>query len=366
MPFLDLHKQYSSIQSEIFEAVSGVLEEAVFVGGPRVSSFETEFSEFIGVQHCVGVGNGTDALEIAIEALALPPGSKIIVPANSYIASSEAVSRSGHLPVFADVRADTFLIDLEGISEEFLSEARALIAVHLFGQMIDPKQLRWAKEKYQLTVIEDCAQAHGSRFGNEPAGSVGDVSCFSFYPGKTLGAYGDAGMIATDNAAIAKKCRMIANHGRLEKYDHVFEGRNSRLDALQAAVLSVKLRHLPSWRDRREQIAQTYSEYLSHLPGISVPDLANGSVHAWHLYVVQTEKRDGLQEHLRNAGVATGIHYPSSLPMLEAYRNDCAADGTPVANRLAQEILSLPIGEHMNTSDARYVCEVIGEFFEQE
>lgn len=364
VPFLDLRTQYKGIQSEIDKAISNVLEEGVFVGGSRVTAFEEEFGDFIGVTNCVGVANGTDALEIAIEALALPAGSEILVPANSYISSSEAVSRTGHLPVFVDVDPTTYLIDFDSISNRTFKRARAMVVVHLFGQMVDPVEIKRVSDKYGMKVIEDCAQAHGARFHNQAAGSVGDVACFSFYPGKTLGAYGDAGMIATGDAAIARKCRMISNHGREEKYNHVFEGRNSRLDPLQAAILSVKLPHLLRWRDTRQVIANTYDELLEPIPGVLVPVRDETSVHAWHLYVVRCQERDSLQKHLTKAGIETGIHYPISLPMLPAYQYLQSKQLTNNANNLAAEILSLPIGDHMTVRDAQYVCESIKAFFE--
>jgi dTDP-4-amino-4,6-dideoxygalactose transaminase len=239
-----------------------------------------------------------------------------------------------------------------------------MVVVHLFGQMVNPADIKEVSVKYGLKIIEDCAQAHGARFDNQPAGTVGDVACFSFYPGKTLGAFGDAGMVATRDAEIARKCRMISNHGREEKYNHVFEGRNSRLDSLQAAILSVKLRHLLRWRDIRQDIANTYDDLLEPIAEVVVPVRVETSLHAWHLYVVRTQNRDSLQNHLTKAGIETGIHYPISLPMLPAYKHLQQEQLTSNANTLAAQILSLPIGDHMTIRDAKYVCESIKEFFE--
>lgn len=360
--FLDLGKQYKTIKSEINEAIFDIVANASFVGGNAVKQFEQEFASFHEGKHAIGVGNGTDALEIAIEALGLPKGSEVIVPANSFIASSEAVTRSGHKVVFCDCNIENYTIAIDDLERKITKETRAIIVVHLYGHPCDMDAVIDLATKYTLRVIEDCAQAHASQYKGRKVGFIGDIGTFSFYPGKNLGAYGDGGAIVTNDDELAQKCRMIANHGRIGKYDHVFEGRNSRLDALQAAVLSVKLKRLSEWTESRRRVASIYYEVLDGLEGIVLPQSEDWAFHVYHLFVIRTSRRDELKEFLSDHKIETGVHYPISLPLLDAYEH-LKNDDDFVANRLGKNLLSLPMGDHLSDTDAYVVAEKVKQFF---
>ena len=361
--FLDLYGQYLSIKDEIDVAIARVIAHSAFIGGSEVSGFEKEFADYQHAQYCVGVGNGTDALEIALESLDLPKNSEIIVPANSFIASAEAVTRAGYRVVFADVDPDNYTLDVAEVERLISSKSSAIMAVHLYGCPCDMEALLSLAKRYHLKVIEDCAQAHGAEYKGRRVGTCGDVSAFSFYPGKNLGAYGDAGAILTNSETLAERCRMIANHGRLEKYNHKFEGRNSRLDGLQAAILSVKLKHLDGWIDRRRSIADLYIDGLGGLKGLVLPKVEPGIRHAFHLFVVRSKERDALAKHLSDCRIQTGVHYPISLPKLEAYAYVGQSNADFVANHFDSEILSLPMGEHLSDADIFTVIDAVSNFF---
>lgn len=363
VPFLDLGGQYRKIRKSLRRAIIPMVEAGQFIGGPAVSRFEEEFAAYTDTKHCVGVANGTDALEIALEALNLPKGSEILVPANSFIASAEAVTRSGHVVKFVDVDPSSYLIDLEKAAESVTPKTKAIIAVHLYGNPVNYEDLKAFSANYNLKVIEDCAQAHGATSNSHNAGSMGDISAFSFYPGKNLGAYGDAGAITTNSADLANSARMIANHGRIAKYDHEFEGRNSRLDSLQAAVLSVKLKSLESWTNQRISNALSYMRQLEDVGDLVLPTIQSSSRHVFHLFVVQTQRRDELRNYLAQKGIETGIHYPISLPQLPAYSYLSGKNLTPVANRLSRRILSLPVGEHLSERQVSLVMDSVRDFF---
>lgn len=360
--FLDLKAQYDSIRPEIDAAIAGVLESATFIGGAEVQAFEREFAAYQQAAHCIGVANATDGLEIAIEALGLPLGSEILVPANSFIASSEAVTRAGHRVRFFDAEPDTYLASAAGIERALTPATRAVIVVHLYGQPAPMDEILALAAHRGLRVVEDAAQAHGAEDRGRRVGALGDVGVFSFYPGKNLGAYGDAGAITTNDADIAKRARMIANHGRISKYDHEFEGRNSRLDTLQAAILRVKLRHLDAWLDRRNSVASQYLTSLYGHDALTLPSRRPEVRHAYHLFVVRTPARDALAAHLKDAGIETGIHYPVALPDLAAYNHLRESARPFVASGMATQLLSLPIGEHMEPKDAELVASVLSAY----
>lgn len=355
--FLDLHAQYLGIKDEMDAAIAHVIANSAYIGGERVKKFEADFAAYIGAKHCIGVGNGTDALEIILSSLGLPKGSKVIVPANSFIATSEAVTNAGFEVVFADVKED-YTIKLE-----MVEGVKAVICVHLYGLPCDMDEITAFCAKHSLALIEDCAQAHGAQYKGQKVGAFGNAASFSFYPGKNLGAYGDGGAITTNDDALAKKIRMCANHGRTGKYDHEFEGRNSRLDGLQAAVLGVKLPHLDSWLERRSNIASVYLRELFSMP-LVLPRVYDERRHVWHLFVVRTDRRDELKEFLGLHGVESGIHYPIALPKLAAYSYVTQDTSGFFACRSDSKLLSLPIGEHLTESDAMSVCEKIKQFFE--
>lgn len=361
--FLDLHAQYQSIQGDIDAAIARVIRNTSFIGGEDITAFENEFAAFQQVSHCVAMGNGTDAIEIALEALALPPGSEVIVPANSFIASSESVTRSGLKVVFADVDPVTYTLDPEDVRRRLTSRTKAMIVVHLYGHPAKMDALMALAREYGLRLFEDCAQAHGAEFQGRRVGSIGDIGSFSFYPGKNLGAYGDGGAIVTNDAELALKCRMIANHGRVDKYDHVFEGRNSRLDGLQAAILRAKLPHLEGWVKQRNAVARAYATQLTGIDGLALPGMAEGGRHAFHLFVVRTAHRSALAEHLNTQGIQTGIHYPIALPKLKAYAYLNQGNEPMFANQADSTLLSLPIGEHLTAADATEVSASIRAFF---
>ncbi len=361
--FLDLKSQYYSIKSEIDKAIQSVIESSAFIGGKHVAQFEDSFSNYVGAGYCIGVGNGTDALEIAIEALDMPIGSEILVPANSFIASSEAVTRSGHRVVFADVDTESYVISIEDLKKRITPKTKAIMAVHLYGHSCNMDELAKIAKEYNLYIIEDCAQAHGAEYKGKKVGGIGDIATFSFYPGKNLGAYGDGGAITTNSSELAIQCRKIANHGRVAKYDHDFEGRNSRLDGLQAAVLSEKLKHLNDWIEKRIQVADKYLQELYGVGDITLPIRQSWSKQAYHLFVIRTNKRDELQSYLSENNIQTGVHYPISLPKLKAYDYIGQADEQMFANSSDASLLSLPIGEHLTDDDIVRVINSIKLFY---
>lgn len=363
--FLDLHAQYKSIQSDIDEAIGSVIKNSAYIGGEVVERFENDFASFQQAACCVSVGNGTDAIEIVLEAFGFAPGSEVIVPANTFIATSEAVTRSGYKVVFADVDPATYTLDVSDVRRRITSRTAAIIAVHLYGHPCDMDALAQLSQELGLKVIEDCAQAHGAEYKGRRVGAIGDAGTFSFYPGKNLGAYGDGGAITTNDTALAQQCRMIANHGRIDKYDHRFEGRNSRLDGLQAAILSAKLRHLDAWIDHRNDVAEFYLSELENVEGLILPRIAHGCRHAFHLFVVRTETRDALAAFLNDRGIQTGVHYPISLPKLEAYRYLGGPEPGMFANQVDGQLLSIPVGEHLDRTQISEVTNAIKAFSTQ-
>ena len=363
IPFVDLNKQYNSIKQDIDGAIESVIKDSAFIQGKYVEKFESEFASYCNANHCVGVGNGTDAIEIAIEALNMPSGSEIIVPANSFIASSEAVTRQGHRVVFADADKDSYVLSIEDVKKRITSSTKAIMAVHLYGHPCDMDALFALAEEHSLYIIEDCAQAHGAEYKGRRVGGIGHVATFSFYPGKNLGAYGDGGAVTTNDDDIATKSRMIANHGRVAKYDHEFEGRNSRLDGLQAAILSVKLKHLNGWTEKRINVADLYMNLLKDEENIILPVRKDWAKQVYHLFVIRTEKRDELKVYLEEQGVQTGVHYPISLPKLNAYEYSGQAQEAMFANQSDTKLLSLPIGEHLNENQIISIAVKIKAFF---
>ena len=362
--FLDLSVQYKTIKDEIDFVIDEIITTSSFVGGPHLKKFEDNFAKFTNTSHCIGVGNGTDALEIAIESLNLPANSEIIVPSNSFIASSEAVTRSGHKIVFADVDSSTYNINISTIKNLITASTKAIIVVHLYGLPAPMHSILELCGKYNLKIIEDCAQAHGSYINNQHVGSFGDIAAFSFYPGKNLGAYGDGGAIITNNEHLASRCRLIANHGRFAKYDHEIEGRNSRLDTLQAAILDIKLIHLPQWIIQRNKNARIYLDILDSCQDLVLPILSTPEIqHSFHLFVVRLAERNKLMEFLAQKGIPTGIHYPTALPALPPYKSTHHYTYNYFAISSAENLLSLPVGEHLNESDIKAIALEIKSFF---
>jgi dTDP-4-amino-4,6-dideoxygalactose transaminase len=364
IPLVDIKSQYESIKEEIDNVVSEVISQSAFIGGPYVKSFESAFAVYCGVKHCIGVGNGTDAIFIALKALGIGAGDEVITVANSFIATSEAITMTGARVVFVDIDPKTYNIDTNKIAEKITSRTKAIIPVHLYGQPADMDPILALAKKNNLKIVEDCAQAHGAVYKGRTIGSIGDMACFSFYPGKNLGAYGDAGAIVTNNAEPAQKARMLANHGRIGKYDHEIEGVNSRLDGLQAAILGVKLNHLEGWSESRRKNAYLYNKYLKGTDLVTPAEIDNVKA-VYHLYVVRVKKelRQGLQEQLNSKGISTGIHYPIALPNLKAY-SYLNHDGNefPEATKASEEILSLPIYPELTKEQIQYIAEGIKGF----
>ena len=361
--FLDLVAQYNSIKNEINEAIINVINDSAFIGGKYVETFEKAFAEYHQAKYCIGVGNGTDAIEIALESLDLPKGGEVIVPANTFIATAEAVTRSGYKVVFCDCNSDDYTISIESFQSKITNRTVAVIPVHLYGHPCDMDRIMELSSKYNIKVIEDCAQAHGAEYKDIRVGTIGDIGTFSFYPGKNLGAYGDAGAIITNNHELSVKCKMIANHGRIDKYDHEFEGRNSRLDGIQAAILSVKLKHLEVWIDKRRTLANFYITNLANIEDIILPVIRPWAKHVFHLFVIRAKHRDSLKKFLNDSNIETGIHYPIALPKLKAYRYCEQSEENFKSHIYDSQLLSLPIGDHMDLSDAEYVVSKIKEFY---
>jgi dTDP-4-amino-4,6-dideoxygalactose transaminase len=358
--FLDLHAQYQTIKSEMDDAIQSVIFDSAYIGGKYVSIFEENFAKYIGVDHCVGVGNGTDALEIALETLKLPPKSEVIVPANSFFASAEAVARTGLSVVFCDVEPNTYNLDIADLRTKITSNTSAIVAVHLYGQPCDMDPIVSLAKQFNLKVIEDCAQAHGAEYKGRKVGGIGDIGCFSFYPGKNLGAYGDGGAIVTNETSYADYARMLSNHGRADKYNHQFVGRNSRLDGLQAAIITVKLKYLDSWVQRRNEVAQLYFEGLRESKILRLPTVDLNYGHAYHLFVVQTEYRELIREQLNKNGIETGIHYPIALTKFSiSWGQGVVSAKCEKAEELSHQVLSLPIGEHLSDNDVAKVIHAI-------
>ena len=365
IPFVDLKSQYASIKGEIDGAINQVLAETAFVGGPFLDKFEKEFAAFCGAKNCIGVGNGTDAIFIALKALGIGPGHEVITAANSFIATSEAITMAGASVVFADVDPVTFNLDVTKLQSKITPRTRALIPIHLYGQPADMDPILKIAKEHNLKVIEDAAQAHGALYRGRKVGTLGDLASFSFYPGKNLGAYGDGGALVTDDDEVAGRARMFANHGRAEKYNHTFEGVNSRLDGLQAAILSAKLNHLEEWTERRRTNASLYNDYLRDTDLITPVEIDDVRA-VYHLYVVRVKKdlRSALQEHLKSRGIGTGIHYPITLPNLKAYEHlGHAQSDFPEATRASQEILSLPMFPELTKEQIAYVGDSVRDFF---
>ncbi len=356
VPLIDLRAQYETIRKEIDQAIKRVILDSEFVGGKYLKKFEQEFARFCKVKYCIGVGNGTDALYIALRSLGIGRGDEVITVANSFIATSEAITMTGARVVFVDCDPETYTINVEKLSSAITKKTKAIIPVHLYGQPADMLAIKKIAVDKGLFLIEDACQAHGAEIHGKRVGGLGDLACFSFYPAKNLGAYGDGGAIVTNNKDLAIRCRKISDHGRLRKYEHEFEGVNSRLDGLQSAILSVKLRYLEKWTEKRRAIAQLYNELLNYSDVIT-PKERDGVKHVYHLYVVRLKNRDTIQARLAKKGITTGIHYPTALPNLPAYRYlGYSPRDFPVASALSKEILSLPIYPEMKREQVEYVC----------
>ncbi len=374
IPFVDLKTQYLSIKSEIDNAIQNVLSDTAFIKGKYVEEFEKNFAKKFNAKYCIGVASGTDAIFIALKILKIGQGDQVITAANTFIATSEAISGTGADVVFVDCNPETYNIDVNKIEEKITDKTKAIIPVHLYGQPADMNPIIKLAKKYHLFIVEDCAQAHfaeylylGSNDNNSKwrrVGTLGNIGAFSFYPGKNLGAYGDAGAIITNDDSLAKKIKMYANHGRISKYNHEIQGINSRMDGIQGAILNVKLKYLRKWIEKRRKVADTYNELLKDVWQVICPKVNNNAKHVYHLYVVRVKQREELQKFLQSKGIATSIHYPIALPNLIAYKYlGHKPKDFPVASKYEKQLLSLPVYPEIKKEQIEYVVENIKQFY---
>jgi dTDP-4-amino-4,6-dideoxygalactose transaminase len=381
IPFLDIKIQYKQIEHEVVPLVTEAMAKGAFVGGEHVTGFEKEFAEFCQSQFCVGVGSGTDALRFALMAAGIGSGDEVITVPNTFIATTEAISQVGATPVFVDVDDRTFTMDPQKL-KEFLDQhcafnestsklinqstnraVRAIIPVHLYGQPADMDKILEIAGRHNLVIIEDSCQAHGAKYKERTAGCMGTAGCFSFYPGKNLGAFGEAGAVVTQDEKLVDKIRMIRDHGQQKKYHHEIEGYNGRLDAIQAGVLRIKLKRLKDWNLARREKAAYYSKLLKKISGIQIPFEADFAQCVYHLYVILVDDRDGLQQFLTENGISTGLHYPVPLHLQKAYTHFGYKKGDfPVSEQAAGRLLSLPMFPELTTQQIDHVVESIQEF----
>lgn len=364
VPFVDLKAQYQSIKKSIDSAIAEVVSKTAFIGGEYVKAFEKSFAELYGAKHVISCANGTDSLYIIMKMLGIGEGDEVITAANSWISSSETISQAAARPVFTDPDNLYMSMSAEAVAKAITPSTKAIIVVHLHGQMCDMDAILDLCRQKNIYVIEDCAQSHFSEYNHKRAGTMGIAGSFSFYPGKNLGAYGDAGCIITNDDTLAEKCRMYANHGALKKHEHRIEGINSRMDGLQAAILSAKLPHILNWTKQRIANAALYEKHLSGIKEIVLPLVRPGTVHTYHLFMIRAQRRNELQGHLKDNGIETAIHYPTALPNLPAY----AYLGTnpadyPVATQLQFETLSLPMYPELSEDSVKYVADTIQAFY---
>ena len=381
VPFLDLKAQYESIKFEIDDAIKQVLDSCAFAGGPFVEAFEKKFAEFCKCKYCIGVGSGTDALWLALLALGVGPGDEVITVPNTFIATAEAISFCGATPVFVDIDESTYTMNPEKLSE-FLEQkcfpdpsthqsinkstnrpVKAIIPVHIFGQTADMNLIMEIARKHGLFVIEDACQAHGVEYKGQPAGSMGDAGCFSFYSGKNLGAYGEAGAVTTNTAELAENIAILRDHGQIKKYYHSQIGWNSRMDGIQGAVLSVKLNHLSAWNQARRKKAMMYNNILTGIDGLILPYAADGSTHVYHVYAVRTQRRDALLKYLTDENIFCGIHYPVPLHLQNAYSNmGVSNNGLKVSEKVDSELLSFRMFPELTDEQQIRVRDKINDF----
>ncbi len=366
IPLMDLKAQYRSIREEVLKAVEGVLEGGRYILGPEVKALEEEVAALCGAAHGVGVANGTDALVLTLDALGIGPGDEVITTPFTFFATAESISRVGATPVFVDIDPGTFNLDVSKIKEGITPRTKAILPVHIFGQPADMDEVTAIAREHGLWVIEDACQAIGAEYRGRKVGSLGHAACFSFFPTKNLGGYGDGGMVVTDDESLARKLRSLRVHGRTpeSKYVNTRIGYNSRLDELQAAVLRVKLRRLEKWNEARRRKARLYSELLRDVP-VEPPVEAADRTHIYHLYVIQAEERDALLAHLKRHGIASGVYYPIPLHLQEVYRSLGYGEGSlPRAETAAKRTLALPLYPEMPEEAVRRVAEVVRRFFE--
>ena len=362
IPFNDLKKQYISIKTEVDNAIRNVIEDTAFIKGHYVKEFEDKYAEAYCVKHVISCGNGTDAIFIALKALGVGPGDEVITTSSSWISTSEAVTLTGAKIVFVDINPDFYTIDTDKIEQKITENTKAIIPVHIYGHPADMSKIVQIAKKHNLKIIEDCAQAHFAQWGNKNVGTFGDFGTFSFFPGKNLGAYGDAGCITTNDDQLAYKARIFANHGGVIKHQHEIEGINSRMDGLQAAILTVKLKYIHKWTELRIRNAMYYNSLIDDEININIPIEHQNAKHVFHLYVIKTKYRDKLMKYLNKNSISTGIHYPKPLPFVKAYKYmNSKKSEFPVAVNTMSKILSLPIYPELTNGQIKYVTKKIKE-----
>lgn len=362
IPFVDLKAQYETIKADIDSAIAAVINESAYIRGHFVNSFEAEYAKACEVKHCISVANGTDAIYIVLKQLGIGDGDEVITTANSWIASSETITQTGAQVVFVDVEEDYYNLDWQQIEAKITPRTKAILAVHLLGQPAQIDKIKDICDKHGIYLVEDCAQSHFATLNGQKVGTFGIAATFSFYPGKNLGAYGDAGAIVTNDDGLAERCRIYARHGAspVSKHDHVMEGINSRMDGIQAAILGVKLPHIHDWNRARFERAMYYTELLGEHPKIVVPKIRPNATHVFHVYAVRIPERDRIQKVLNENGVQNSIHYPTPLPFLQAYRYlQHTPEQFPRAWRDHLEFLSLPIYPEMSKADQEYVADLL-------
>ena len=365
IPLVDLKAQYQSLRIDMLQAIEQVLEATAFIGGDQLTTFEADFARFCQSDYAVGTANGTDAIYLALRSLGIGPGDEVITAANSFIATPEAISMAGARPVFVDIDPTTYTLDPIKAGAAVTTHTKAIIPVHLYGHPADMTAITDLATKHSLKIVGDAAQAHGATLHGKDVSQWADATAYSFYPGKNLGAYGDAGAVVTQDESLATYLSKLRNHGRDKKYVHDFEGVNSRMDNLQAAVLNVKLRHLQQWTEQRIQHAATYTAALKHLGSkVVLPVVAEHARHVYHLYVIRVEDRGTLQAHLRDKGIATGVHYPVPLHQQPAYKHLGYSEGDfPVTEDYANTILSLPLYPELGEHQIQFICDELSTFF---
>jgi dTDP-4-amino-4,6-dideoxygalactose transaminase len=360
VPFLDLKVQYESIKAEIHESMQNVMEKTAFAGGEFVDRFEREFADYCGVPYAVGLANGTDALWLALWSLGIGRGDEVITVPNTFIATVEAISIAGATPVFVDIDEKTYNMNPEKLENAITKNTRAIIPVHLYGQMADMGPILEIARRYDLYVIEDASQAHGAEYKGKRAGSMGDIGCFSFYPGKNLGAYGEAGAMVTSSEEIATRARMLRDHGQSQKYYHSIVGTNARMDGLQGAILSVKLKYLEAWTRQRREHAARYTDKLKGVRGVVTPFEYPDGRHVYHIYSLMVDHPENVQERLKEQGVFCARHYPVPIHLQKAYSFMNLREGCfPVAERCSRNQLSLPMFAELQDEQVDFVCDTI-------
>lgn len=364
VPFLDLRVQNNSIMAELQAALQPVIENAQFILGPAVESFEKDFASYIGTQECVGLNNGTSALQMALLALGVGPGDEVISTPHSWISTSWAISYVGAKPVFVDIDPQTYTLDPSLVKSAITSQTKAILPVHLYGQAADAVALRQIADDHNIALIEDAAQSHGAKQAGRRVGSIGQIGCFSFYPGKNLGAFGEAGAIVSNDARLASHVRRLRDHAQDGRHNHVEIGYNTRMEGLQGAILRAKLPHLDGWNARRSELAAQYSKLLANTPGIVLPACPHAEGHVWHLYVIQVTSmdREQFRTQLSERGIATGVHYPTPIPFQPAYQYLGYKPGDfPIAERVMSQCVSLPMFAELTAAQVDYTAAAIRE-----